>query len=102
MRGPNVWGMQEQLNAGCSNKEGLWVWSTMICATVFNCSAVDVLLIYLLASSCLVEEKVLRVPWEALSFMAAEPFIKSLKFCTILLDKIRLYTIRQKKACIRC
>ena len=60
-------------------------------------------LIYL--ASCLVEEKVLRVPWEALSFMAAgaEPFIKSLKFCTILLDKIRLYSIRQKKACsIRC
>ena len=58
-------------------------------------------LIYL--ASCLVEEKVLRVPWEALSFMAAEPFIKSLKFCTILLDKIRLYSIRQKKASsIRC
>ena len=52
-------------------------------------------LIYL--ASCLVEEKVLRVPWEALSFMAAEPFIKSLKFCTIL-DKIRPDSIRQKKA----
>ena len=62
--------MQERnFGAKCSH--------TIETTTVFNCSAVDVLLIYLLASSCLVEEKVLRVPWEALSFMAAEPFIKS-------------------------
>ena len=61
-------------NIGCClNKNVLGVWSKSVQQSV---SIVQ--MSYLV--QCL-EEKVFRVPREVLSFMAAEPFIKPLKFC---------------------